>query len=132
MKMPKMRILRRRQQLPIPTRIAPGPEPILPQVSIHRFKAQLIRTFMTGVEKTWVQQKAEEYCQRNWARLMRPAGVLSVEHELGSVLSSIFLACIRCDSRSLLPCQSSDFAVKRFSESVPITRPVTTLMVIGA
>ena len=47
-------------------------------------KAQLIRTFMTGVEKAWVQQKAEEYCQRSWARLMRPAGVLSVEQELGS------------------------------------------------
>jgi len=40
MKMSKMRILRRRQQLPVPARIAPGPEPILPQVSVHRLKPQ--------------------------------------------------------------------------------------------
>ena len=92
-----MRILRRRQQLSIPARITPGPEPILPQVAINRFKAQhlvlttaiipgefygrmvklavpglrflvrqisrdelkaqLIRTFMTGVEKTWCSKK---------------------------------------------------------------------------
>ncbi|AKA82165.1 hypothetical protein VO64_1619 [Pseudomonas synxantha] len=51
---------------------------------------------------------------------------------MASVLSSIFCACIRCDSRSLLPCQSSDFGVKPFGEGVPITRPVTTLMTVGA
>ncbi|AIB38159.1 HAD family hydrolase [Pseudomonas simiae] len=62
----------------------PGLRFLVRQISRDELKAQLIRTFMTGVEKTWVQQKAEEYCQRNWARLMRPAGVLSVEHELGS------------------------------------------------
>src|SRR5450830_1423469 len=62
----------------------PGLRFLVRQISRDELKAQLIRTFMTGVEKTWVQQKAEEYCQRNWARLMRPAGVLSVEQELGS------------------------------------------------
>ncbi len=62
----------------------PGLRFLLRQISRDELKAQLIRTFMTGVEKAWVQQKAEEYCQRNWARLMRPSGVLSVEQELGS------------------------------------------------
>jgi len=51
----------------------PGLRFLLQQISRDELKAQLIRTFMT-----------EEYCQRNWARLMRPAGVLSVEQELGS------------------------------------------------
>ena len=51
----------------------PGLRFLVRQISRDELKAQLIRTFMTGVEKTWVQQKAEEYCQRNWARLMRPA-----------------------------------------------------------
>ncbi len=62
----------------------PGLRFLVRQISRDELKAQLIRTFMTGVEKAWVQQKAEEYCQRSWARLMRPAGVLSVEQELGS------------------------------------------------
>jgi HAD superfamily phosphoserine phosphatase-like hydrolase len=52
----------------------PGLRFLMRQISRDELKAQLIRTFMTGVE----------YCQRNWARLMRPAGVLSVEQELGS------------------------------------------------
>ncbi|KAA0943913.1 MULTISPECIES: HAD-IB family hydrolase [unclassified Pseudomonas] len=62
----------------------PGVRFLLRQISRDELKAQLIRTFMTGVEKAWVQQKAEEYCQANWARLMRPAGVQSVEDEIGS------------------------------------------------
>ena len=52
----------------------PGLRFLVRQISRDELKAQLIRTFMTGVEKAWVQQKAEEYCQRSWARLMRPAG----------------------------------------------------------
>ncbi|MEG1538235.1 MAG: hypothetical protein RR387_08155, partial [Clostridiales bacterium] len=38
----------------------------LEYLSRDELKAQLIRTFMTGVEKAWVQRKAEEYCQAYW------------------------------------------------------------------
>ncbi|OLY73202.1 hypothetical protein AU074_31210 [Pseudomonas sp. ATCC PTA-122608] len=43
-----------------------------------------------------------------------------------------FGRCICCDSRSLLRYQSVDFGVKPFGENIPVTRPVTTLMAIGA
>jgi HAD superfamily hydrolase (TIGR01490 family) len=62
----------------------PGARFLLRRISRDELKAQLIRTFMTGVEKAWVEQKAEAYCQANWARLMRPAGVRSVEDEVES------------------------------------------------
>jgi phosphoserine phosphatase len=75
------------------------------QISRDELKAQLIRTFMTGVEKAWVQQKAEEYCQRNWARLMRPAGVLSVEHELGS--GAVVTLCSASPALVLQPLRSA-------------------------
>ena len=40
-------------------------------------------------------------------------------HGLASILSDSFQAGISCDSRSLLPCQSSDLGVKLFGESFP-------------
>ncbi|KAF1030931.1 MAG: hypothetical protein GAK37_01020 [Pseudomonas sp.] len=57
---------------------------VVRRISRDELKAQLIRTFMTGVEKTWVQQQAQAYCQAYWARLMRPAGLLSVADEVKS------------------------------------------------
>ena len=62
----------------------PGIRFFLRQISRDDLKAQLIRTFMTGVQKTWVQQKAKDYCQKNWGQLMRPDGVLAVKQELYS------------------------------------------------
>jgi HAD superfamily hydrolase (TIGR01490 family) len=62
----------------------PGLRFLLRQISRDELKAQLIRTFMTGVEKAWVQQQAEAYCQRYWTKLMRPKGLQSVEDEVKS------------------------------------------------
>ncbi|OEC37936.1 HAD family hydrolase [Pseudomonas sp. 1D4] len=45
-------------------------------------KAQLISTFLTGVEAKWVGQKAAEFCQLVWPMLMRPSGLRSVTSEL--------------------------------------------------
>ncbi|MBT2374021.1 HAD-IB family hydrolase [Pseudomonas fluorescens] len=62
----------------------PGARFLIRQMSRDELKAQLIRTFMTGVEKAWVQRKAEEYCQAYWPKLMRPAGLQSVADEVKS------------------------------------------------
>lgn len=62
----------------------PGLRFLLRRMSRDELKAQLIRTFMTGVDKAWVQQKAEEYCKASWNKLMRPAGLQSVADEIGS------------------------------------------------
>ncbi|HFH4315010.1 HAD family hydrolase [Pseudomonas aeruginosa] len=53
-------------------------------MSRDELKAQLISTFLTGVEAKWVAQKAEEFCQMVWLKLMRPSGVRSVAAELAS------------------------------------------------
>eukprot|EP01132_Coremiostelium_polycephalum_P019631 gene19631-23342_t len=59
----------------------PGAQFLLRVISRDELKAQLIRTFMTGVDKAWVQQKAEAYCQAYWNKLMRPTGLQSVADE---------------------------------------------------
>ena len=56
----------------------PGLRFLVRQISRDELKAQLIRTFMTGVEKAWVEQQAQEYCQARWSKLMRPSGLQSV------------------------------------------------------
>lgn len=53
-------------------------------MSRDELKAQLISTFLTGVEAKWVGQKAEDFCRLVWAKLMRPAGLRSVALELES------------------------------------------------
>lgn len=53
-------------------------------MSRDELKAQLISTFLTGVEAKWVAQKAEEFCQLVWPKLMRPSGLRSVAVELAS------------------------------------------------
>ena len=62
----------------------PGLRFLLRLTSRDALKAQLIRTFMTGVEKAWVQQQAQAYCQAYWNKLMRPSGLQSVADELKS------------------------------------------------
>ena len=62
----------------------PGLRFLLRLTSRDELKAQLIRTFMTGVEKAWVQQQAQAYCQAYWNKLMRPSGLQSVADELKS------------------------------------------------
>ncbi|ENH3410715.1 HAD family hydrolase [Escherichia coli] len=47
-------------------------------------KETLISTFLTGIEETWVQEKAELYCDFYWERLMRASGLLAVASEVSS------------------------------------------------
>ncbi|WP_236314503.1 HAD-IB family phosphatase, partial [Pseudomonas lactis] len=62
----------------------PGLRFLVRQISRDELKAQLIRTFMTGVKKTWVEQQAQAYCQARWSKLMRPSGLQSVADEVKS------------------------------------------------
>ena len=52
-------------------------------------KAQLISTFLTGVETKWVQEQAVKLCGLFWEQLMRPSGLKSVaaEVEAGAVVT---------------------------------------------
>jgi len=45
-------------------------------------KAQLISTFLTGVEAKWVQEQAVNFCRVFWPQLMRPSGLQSVAAEV--------------------------------------------------
>jgi len=47
-------------------------------------KEVLIKTFLTGVDEHWVREQAEAFCQANWSKLMRPAGLLAVAAEVSS------------------------------------------------
>ncbi|MEX6156791.1 MULTISPECIES: HAD family hydrolase [Providencia] len=47
-------------------------------------KEVLIRTFLTGVDEKWLREKAEQFCQTYWPKLMRPEGVLGVAAEVES------------------------------------------------
>lgn len=62
----------------------PSLEYLARRMDRDQLKAQLIRTFLTGVEATWVQQQAEAFCRRSWSRLMRPNGLQAVADELRS------------------------------------------------
>ncbi len=53
-------------------------------ISRDELKAQLISTFLTGVETQWVCQKSEEFCRLIWPKLMRPSGLRSIADELAS------------------------------------------------
>ncbi|NBF03995.1 HAD-IB family hydrolase [Pseudomonas sp. Fl5BN2] len=54
------------------------------RVDRDQLKAQLIATFLKGVEVTWVQQQAQAFCQQSWTRLMRPSGLQAVASEIQS------------------------------------------------
>ncbi|QLK63476.1 HAD-IB family hydrolase (plasmid) [Enterobacteriaceae bacterium Kacie_13] len=47
-------------------------------------KEVLIHTFMTGVDAKWVEEKAAEFCERYWTRLMRPSGLIAVATQVNS------------------------------------------------
>lgn len=53
-------------------------------MSRNELKVQLISTFLAGVEAKWVGQKAEDYCQSVWPKLMRPSELQSVAAEIAS------------------------------------------------
>jgi phosphatidylglycerophosphatase C len=62
----------------------PGLRFLTRRLNRDELKAQLISTFLTGVEKEWVQQKAEDFSKALWIRLMRPTGLRSVATEVES------------------------------------------------
>lgn len=45
-------------------------------------KAQLVSTFLTGVDAEWVSKQAENFCGVFWLQLMRPSGLASVATEI--------------------------------------------------
>lgn len=45
-------------------------------------KAQLVSTFLTGVESEWVSKQAESFCSVYWLQLMRPSGLESIAAEI--------------------------------------------------
>ena len=47
-------------------------------------KEVLIHTFMTGVDAIWIEEKAAEFCERYWTRLMRPSGLIAVATQVNS------------------------------------------------
>ncbi len=47
-------------------------------------KEVLIKTFLTGVEEKWLHAQAQAFCDANWTRLMRPAGLLAVAAEVNT------------------------------------------------
>lgn len=62
--------------------------PTLKCISRHvtrdELKEVLIHTFLRGVEQHWVEQKAAEYCERYWTRLMRPSGLIAVAAQVNA------------------------------------------------
>ncbi|MFJ7313163.1 HAD-IB family hydrolase [Pseudomonas sp. NPDC098747] len=57
---------------------------VVRRMNRDELKAQLIRTFLTGVKLEWLQQQAASYCALVWPRLMRPSGLLAIEAEINS------------------------------------------------
>ncbi|MGZ7458872.1 HAD family hydrolase [Pseudomonas sp. Ma2-10] len=69
--------------------VLPGIRFLIRRMSRDELKAQLVSTFLTGVEAAWVRQQAENFCSRYWLQLMRPSGVNSIaaEIEAGAVVT---------------------------------------------
>lgn len=47
-------------------------------------KEVLIHKFMTGVDESWVKERADAYCRKYFNKLMRPKGLLAVAAEISS------------------------------------------------
>lgn len=54
------------------------------RVTRDELKGILIQTFLTGVEARWVEQKASEFCEKYFTRMMRPAGLIDVAVQVNS------------------------------------------------
>lgn len=64
-------------------------------------KEVLIHTFMTGVDAKWIEEKAAEFCERYWTRLMRPSGLIAVATQVNS--SAIVTICSASPAMVLKP-----------------------------
>lgn len=54
------------------------------RVTRDELKGILIQTFLTGVEARWVEQKASEFCEKYFTRMMRPSGLIAVATQINS------------------------------------------------
>lgn len=52
------------------------------RMSRDELKAQLVSTFLTGVEAEWVHKQAVNFCGMFWLQLMRPSGLRSIAAEI--------------------------------------------------
>jgi phosphatidylglycerophosphatase C len=55
---------------------------LMKRISRDDLKAQLIRTFLRGVTLAWLEQQAQYFCDKSWAQLMRPKGLVAVSDQL--------------------------------------------------
>nr|WP_314264477.1 HAD family hydrolase [uncultured Moellerella sp.] len=46
-----------------------------------QLKAVLVKTYLTGIDESWLKTKANEFCALYWNKLMRPTGLLAVAQE---------------------------------------------------
>lgn len=82
-------------------------------------KEVLIKTFLTGVDEKWLTEKAEQYCDMYWDKLMRPSGVLGVAAEVQS-------------GAEVTICSASpSLVLKPFAERLGIKLISTELEVVG-
>jgi len=54
------------------------------RVTRDELKGILIKTFLTGVEAKWIEQKASEFCEKYFSRMMRPSGLIAVATQIHS------------------------------------------------
>ncbi|MCL6351257.1 HAD-IB family hydrolase [Pectobacterium polaris] len=64
--------------------VLPSARCIQRKLTRDELKEALIATFLTGIEVSWMQEKAEAFCHRKWNTLMRKSGLLGVAAELHS------------------------------------------------
>lgn len=54
------------------------------QLTRDQLKEVLIKTYLTGIDGRWLNDKADDFCTRYWGKLMRPAGIVAVATEVNS------------------------------------------------
>lgn len=83
-----------------------------------QMKARLIRSFLTGVEVHWFEERARAFCELYWSRMMRPNGLLAVRNELA-------------DGRTVSLCSASPaLLLKPFAERLGVELIATELEVV--
>ena len=55
---------------------------LLGRISRNDLKEKLITVYLTGAKQSWVEERAEAFCDVSWQRLMRPLGLTSVANQL--------------------------------------------------
>lgn len=92
-------------------------------------KATLIAAFLTGVRADWVEQKALEFRAVFWTRLMRPAGLKSVQSELES--GALVTICSASPSLVLKPF-ADHLGIKLISTELEVENGILTGRISGS